>query len=167
MTSRDYRFPVNSWVSLQDLACRKSILVTADGTEYLLLRDQRRVMQVLCVGESIAIEPCAIGLLANRVPGVRSKANLMFRFEEMCWSSKSSQKPVDWMPQSLSFRNALIALDGSINGASHREIAEVIFGPEEAGNDWAGGHGWMKSRIVRAIKKGRELMEGGYRNLLK
>ena len=69
--------------------------------------------------------------------------------------------------QSLGLRNALIALDGASHGASHREIAEVIFGPGRVAQDWSGGHGWMKSRIVRVFRKGHQLMKGGYRDLLK
>jgi hypothetical protein len=61
---------------------------------------------------------------------------------------------------------ALRALDGHLDGASYRSIAEVLFGrariPER---------GWkthdLRSRTIRLVNLGLRMMRGGYRNLLR
>lgn len=61
---------------------------------------------------------------------------------------------------------ALRALDGHMDGASYRAIAEALFGrrriPEE---------GWkthdLRSRTIRLVQTGLALMCGGYRTLLR
>ena len=61
---------------------------------------------------------------------------------------------------------ALRALDGHIDGASYRVIAEVLFGrkriPERA---WKTDE--LRSRTIRLVQAGLALMRGGYRDLLR
>lgn len=63
-------------------------------------------------------------------------------------------------------RNALIALDGSLAGATQRDIAIAVFGKDVVNEDWENGVHSYKSRTRRLIKKGRKLMEKDYLNLL-
>jgi len=124
-------------------------------------------VHLLCEGDSISIDPMAISLVIGELPAIERSARALKPFAELYHHSNASRASVGWTPQSLGLRNALIALDGAAHGASHREVAEVIFGPRHVADDWSGGHGWMKSRIIRAVKKGHQLMEGGYRDLLR
>jgi hypothetical protein len=64
------------------------------------------------------------------------------------------------------FRDATVALDGRDAGASHREAAEVIFGTKRVRADWSARGGWLKERMRRALAKGEELRDGGYRRAL-
>ena len=61
---------------------------------------------------------------------------------------------------------ALRALDGHMDGASYRAIAEVLFGrkriPERA---WKTHE--LRSRTIRLVQAGLALMRGGYRALLR
>ena len=60
---------------------------------------------------------------------------------------------------------ALRALDGRVDNASYRDIAEALFGtgrmPER---------GWkthdLRDRTIRLARLGRAMMQGGYRRLL-
>lgn len=63
-------------------------------------------------------------------------------------------------------RHALIALDGASSGMTYRQIATVIFGEKQVAEEWSGGSQFMKDRTRRLVAKGRELMQGGYRDLL-
>ncbi|WP_316397823.1 DUF2285 domain-containing protein [Bradyrhizobium sp. 33ap4] len=60
---------------------------------------------------------------------------------------------------------ALRALDGHMDGASYRVIAEVLFGRQRVPE-----RGWkthdVRSRTIRLVKAGRELVRG-YRALLR
>lgn len=62
--------------------------------------------------------------------------------------------------------HALIALDESRNGKTYRQIAIAIFGASRVAEDWNGPSQFLKDRTRRLVAKGRELMMGGYRELL-
>lgn len=154
-------------VSLKDLQCRKAILDPANGEQSLLLRSRGRSVQLQCDGDSIAIDPLAISLVIGGLSAIERGSRSLKPLAELYRQGGRHYASLGWTPQTLGLRNALVALDAASHGASHREIAEVIFGPRCVTRDWSGGHGWMKSRIVRALRKGRQLVEGGYRDLLK
>ena len=63
-------------------------------------------------------------------------------------------------------RDAFIAFDCRSVGASHREVAEVIYGPKRVREEWSGRGGWMKERLRRALAKGEALCSGGHRKLV-
>jgi hypothetical protein len=60
---------------------------------------------------------------------------------------------------------ALRALDGRLDGATHREIAAALFGanavPER---DWISHE--LRDRTARLVRLGIAMMNGGYRRLL-
>ena len=125
------------------------------------------MVQLQWDGDSIAIDPLAVSLVIGGISAIERGARSLRRLVELYRHNGRDRPSIGWTPQSLGLRNALIALDGASHGASHREVAEVLFGPRRVAQDWSGGRGWMKSRIVRAFRKGHQLMNGGYRDLLK
>lgn len=64
-------------------------------------------------------------------------------------------------------RHALIALDESTAGKTYRQIAIAIFGDRRVAEDWNGASQFLKDRTRRLVARGRELMSGGYRDLLR
>ena len=61
---------------------------------------------------------------------------------------------------------ALRALDARMDGATYREIAEVLFPAERISErDW--GTHEVRNRIIRLVKTGFALVQGGYRALLR
>ncbi|WP_245425718.1 DUF2285 domain-containing protein [Mesorhizobium sp. WSM3862] len=60
----------------------------------------------------------------------------------------------------------LRALDESLAGASHREIAEALMGEGRVHSDWNDPRDHLRDRIRRAVSRGRALMDGGYRDFL-
>jgi hypothetical protein len=65
------------------------------------------------------------------------------------------------------FALSLMALDYWITGASLRETAIALFGHRRVGSDWNGDSDYLKSQVRRLVKRGRWLMLGGYRTLLR
>jgi len=61
----------------------------------------------------------------------------------------------------------LRALDGRADGASYRQIASVLFGPENvpAGRAWKTHD--LRSRTLRLVADATAMMRGGYRKLLR
>lgn len=63
--------------------------------------------------------------------------------------------------------NVLKALDGSLAGLSHREIALLIFSKAWVDSEWGGRQHHLRDKVRRAIGYGHSLMEGGYRQFLR
>ncbi|MDZ5698674.1 DNA -binding domain-containing protein [Chelativorans sp. M5D2P16] len=63
-------------------------------------------------------------------------------------------------------RFVLQALDGSLAGASHREIATALLGKQRVQADWTDPGDHLRDRIRRAIRRGHMLMNRGYRDFL-
>lgn len=60
----------------------------------------------------------------------------------------------------------LQALDARLDGASYREIAEVVFGPRRVADEaWKTSS--LRDAVIRIARTGVALMRGGYRKLLK
>ena len=86
-------------------------------------------------------------------------------FASFCRHRTPTPPPMrGYKPEAL--LRAIIALDGTLAGASQRQIADAIFGAERVAEDWQGGAKSYKSKTRRLIKKGVTLMKTGYRNLL-
>jgi hypothetical protein len=60
---------------------------------------------------------------------------------------------------------ALQALDGVAAGATHREIAEVIFGSRDAFERW-NTDSELRAQLRYLLRRGQGLANGGYRQLL-
>ena len=83
-------------------------------------------------------------------------ANLLLRFRDTTKCTRSR----------LLLRDALVTLDGKCLGMSYREVAAVIYGAERVRTSWSSESRWMKDHIRRAYAKGKELRDGGFRDLL-
>ena len=60
---------------------------------------------------------------------------------------------------------ALRALDGRLDGATHREIAAALFGADAVPErDWISHE--LRDRTARLVRLGVAMMNGGYRRLL-
>jgi hypothetical protein len=68
-------------------------------------------------------------------------------------------------PMGLLHMRALQALDGTLCGASQREIAVVLFGAHVVAQKWH-ADGELRARIRYLIHRAYALMNGGYRRLL-
>ena len=66
-------------------------------------------------------------------------------------------------PTALLELHTLQALDATLAGASLREVAEGLFGVDAAA-DWY-SDGGLRSKVRRLVRRGDELMRGGYRRL--
>lgn len=63
-------------------------------------------------------------------------------------------------------RHMLQAVDGHVNGASYREIANVIYGaPRVAADSWKTSA--LRDSTIDLVKDGRAMIAGDYRKLLR
>lgn len=64
------------------------------------------------------------------------------------------------------FARILQALDGSMTGARHREIAVSLFGEARVRQDWSAPDNHLRDHVRRAIANGKTLLAGGFSRLL-
>lgn len=147
---------------LRHCPCPASLLVTADGTQHLLFHGAG--IQLAVSGASL-LEP--VHLLADTALGARDakqQLEALSRFNDFI-AGVSPPPPAD--QQRARLRQVLQALDGSLAGAPHRDIAVALFGVERVEADWNDPRQHLRDRVRRAINRGRDLMNGGYRKFLR
>jgi hypothetical protein len=66
--------------------------------------------------------------------------------------------------QMMTHLRSLQALDGEAAGASHREIAEAIFGAQDVFERWS-TDSELRAQIRYLLRRGHDLTTGGYRRL--
>jgi len=156
-----------SIVSLGQVRCRKTLLKTRNGEQHLLLRDRGRVAQVRCIGEDIRVEPFALELVADEFPNVESRLRLTKRLADIYRNRPLEHTRSGWTVEAMRHRNALAALDMRFDGRSYRDIAVFLYGEKAVGDDWINPNRTMKNRVIRGVKRGVRMMNGGYRTLLR
>ena len=156
-----------SIVSLGKFQDQKTLLKTVDGKQHLLLRDQRRVAQVLCIGEDIRVDPFALEPVINEFPNIERRYRLIRRLADFYRNRHHSGLKVGWAVEAIRHRDALAALDQRQQGRSYREIAVFLYGENVVQTDWTNTNQTMKNRVIRSVKRGNRMMDGGYRKILK
>lgn len=151
---------------LRALQYRATVLKTADGRQHVLLRDADRQLQLVVSGANV-LRP--VRLRTDAIWPVGHSKHRMWAFECLNILCAEGEFPVRLFPaekRGQRLRFVLRALDGALAGASHREIAEALFGQRRIQVDWAEPGENLRDRIRRAIWRGRSLMDGGYRDFL-
>lgn len=153
-------------ISLNEVQSRKTLLKAVDGEQHLLLRDERRVAQVRCLGDDIRVEPFALELVVDRFPDVDSPQRLIRRLADIYRNRRIGERKAEWTAEAIRHRDALAALDKRMAGCSYREIAVFLYGEKAVKEDWNNPNQTMKNRVIRSVKRGQRMMNGGYRTLL-
>nr|WP_245444330.1 DUF2285 domain-containing protein [Microvirga sp. KLBC 81] len=86
------------------------------------------------------------------------------------WRSRHGRKvPADTrmtIQQRRRLRLMLQAVDGRTNGASYREIAAALYGPERVGSEpWKTSP--LRDTVIGLVEGGRSMIRGGYLQLLR
>lgn len=139
---------------------------TADGEQHALFRDDRRAVQLRCAGEDIRIDPFALELVIDRFPDVEGSHRLARRFADLYLERRLGGRKGGWTVEATRHRDALTALDLRNEGRSYREIAVFLYGENAVAEDWTSPDQTMKNRVIRSVKRGQRMMNGGYRSLL-
>lgn len=149
-------------LTLRDLPCPATMLVAADGVQHVLLRAEGQNIQLAISGANV-LEP--VHLLAHFEFGGKDLCHQVEAFQQLNALIAGGPSPVKH--ETTRLRQVLQALDGSLAGASHREIAIALFGIERVEADWNDPRQNMRDRVRRAINRGRHFMNGGYRKFLR
>ncbi|PBB40091.1 hypothetical protein CK222_30070 [Mesorhizobium sp. WSM3866] len=159
-----------SWATLpfelSALPCLATVLLAPDKSQHVLLRNAEYTLQLAVTGADISNPVC---LRTEAIwPAMFSKPRLK-ALECLNTLTLGQHLPSRLFPPErrgprLTF--VLRALDGSLAGASHRELAEALIGQARVHADWRDPGGHLRDRIRRAVSRGRALMNGGYQEFL-
>jgi len=148
---------------LGDLRSAKNIIIGPGREEHVLLGDCDRALTLRLQGARACLGPVSTTFLLRGIP---EPAKLAADFGALNALLRGHRSRVHQSRDRLLSRDALVALDGRRARASHREIAELIFGVERVREAWSGRGGWLKERMRRALATGEKLRDGGYRGAL-
>ena len=166
---RMYAAPANAKLDtalfdLRNQLCPVSLLIMPDGMQHALFHGSGHGVQLAVSGASL-LEP--VYLLADSVLGRREaklRIEALRRYNDFI-AGAPPQPPA--YEQTERLRNVLQALHGSLAGASHRDIAVALFGAERVKADWNDPGENLRDCVRRAVKRGRDLMNGGYLKFLR
>jgi hypothetical protein len=98
---------------------------------------------------------------------ISARTSSFRRFNDLMQHGRLRQTLYPPEPRAPRLLNVLTALDGSLAGLSHREIAMLMFRRERVEADWGGRQHHLRDQVRRAIGYGHVLMDGGYRQFLR
>ena len=145
------------------LRCEASLIVGPAQEENVILRDSDKALTLRLHGSRASLAPVATTFL---IAGLPAPSKLAADFATLDRLLQCPRSRVHRSRDRLLLRDAIVSLDGRDAGGSHREAAEVIFGIKRVRADWSARGGWMKERMRRALAKGEEMRDGGYRRAL-
>ena len=153
--------------NLARFRCRKSLVVTPDGTQHLVLADDRTFVQVMADGADILADDTAVTYHIGGLDGPATRQaeawHRLVTLKNRPASGRRERKPIQ---QVMRLRECLIALDGRLAGASDRDIAIRLYGQETVAANWRRADDSLRARTRRRIARGVRLMHGEYRELL-
>ncbi len=151
------------WV---DLPGEKYFLVAPGRRDKLVIRAPYYAAQLALDADAAPVPQSAFFSLRLGADHLAAESlRQLEEFGQVCRGVTARPRPPRGAaPEKL--REALIALDGELQGVPRRKIAEAIFGPEAVKDDWESGINSFKQRTKRLVDKGLSLMTSGYRNLL-
>ena len=147
------------------LSALASIHVDAVGRQLVVIKSGSSRVTISIRGAAVAVAPACVSFEMTSLAGLfAAQANIAL-LQELLEETRPSASA--WSITGLEKRDALIALDAHCNGASHREVAVIIFGPEKVEAEWIADGCEMKDYVRRCRSRGVRYMQGDYRRLLR
>ncbi len=166
VTAQDVSKRLHSPVDLARLPCLIVLHRSDDGRQHVLLRKGDRDLQLCATGADIS---SPVVLHVDAIWPACRVAHSLQALDCLNALHATGQMPPRLFPpepRGARLRFVIQALDGSLAGASHRQIATALFGSARVRSDWSDPGDHLRDRVRRAIRRGRALMNGGYRDFL-
>jgi len=144
-------------------ASRHAIFDTGDGF-HVVLADGPRERRFWIEGKRLPRRGTPLRALVALDDDLETQVAALRRFHDAVTNPVA---PPDLTPyQTRMLMRTLQALDAHLDGASARETAEALFGAERVKADWYRDTP-LRDQVRYLIRRGRQLMDGGYRDLLR
>ena len=153
-------------LKLEKFKCDKILLTGPDQTPQLLLKMGAKQIQINCIGGDFVSGGQAI------IPQIAPDRNIerqllaMRRLFHLYSASEFAETLFKPDAKSARLGEVLTALDLWLRQTPMRDIAVALYGEQIVNDDWAPEGGYLIDRVRRSIRRGRFMMEKGYRQLL-
>jgi hypothetical protein len=144
-----------------------TVLRCPDGHEHLLLSDGVHHLQMDVTAGSLLDGPVRFRYELSGFKHIETKTLTLRR---LLLLRRLGRFPRGLYPPERRARRwvmALQAYDAVQAGATHREIATVLFGEKVVKEDWCGRSDYLRLRVQRLVRAADKLVNGGYRDLLR
>lgn len=141
-----------------------TLLITQDDYQHLLLSDQYRHLQVSITEGTLLEGPVRLRFIISGMKRLKEQALALKRFHAFYRTGKFLNVLYPTERRALRWKMMLQAWDGRQAGASHREIAEVLYGHQIVAEDWSAG--FLRTRVQRLLRGADGLVHGGYLDIL-
>jgi hypothetical protein len=142
-----------------------SIHVDAAGRQHVVIKSDGSRLTISIRGAAVAVAPARLTFEMTSLAGLFAAQRNIALLQEL--SEEASPSASTWSVTGLENRDALIALDAHCNGASHREVAAIIFGSAKVVAEWIADGCELKDYVRRCRSRGVRYMQGEYRRLLR
>lgn len=146
---------------------RRAAVAGVDGVSVVTMKSGDARTNLVAHGWPVLTRPARVTFELDGFDELTARIDCLRMLQKL--ADPASTIPDPPLPSAVAnrLRQALLALDGSLAGASYRQIATTIFGAEHVRRDWDAASRFLKERTRRLVAKGHALMNGGYRDLLR
>lgn len=137
--------------------------ITHDGSQLQLTARAGRTARAALDREVTVDEPYAVVVPVNDPRRCRHLCEEAALYAGGAAPKTSASRPAR---SALVHLRTLQALDAAEEGATHREIASAVFGVSIVERDWS-ADGELRAQVRYYLKRGRTLIDGAYRALLR
>lgn len=148
-----------------DLGVRR-VTVHHAGMQIVLMTQSELALQLNVHGADLAAPVHLFADVVSAPPMRSERAVVLATINDLQDSGRFPSGRFPPEPRGARLRMILQALDGSLAGASHRDIAIEVFGPDRVADGWRDPRSHLRDSVRRAISRGRMLMMGGYRQFV-
>jgi hypothetical protein len=143
----------------------RHILIDAEGRQHVLVRNRGTVLQLEIEGADILSGAVDLTFMIRGIGALGRTAPMIVDLHRLLSKPAlvDGTEPL-WTARTINRRDACIVHDCMIAGASYREAAIVLYGPEIAQRDWRSSG--LRDRIRRHWFRAQQLVAGGYREFL-
>ncbi|MFM9848013.1 MAG: DNA -binding domain-containing protein [Hyphomicrobiaceae bacterium] len=142
-----------------------SIHIDAVGRQHVVVKSGSRRVTICIRGAAVAVAPARVTFEMTSLAGLFAAQRRVAALQQI-FDDEPASDPT-WTITGQEKRDALIALDALCNGASHRDVAILIFGSNKVDAEWSADGCDLKDYVRRCRNRGVRFMQGGYRRLLR
>ncbi len=141
-----------------------TLLITQDNYQHFLLGDQYRHLQIVIAEGTLLEGPVRLRFIISGMKRLKEQALALQRFHAFYRFGRFPNALYPVERRAPRWKMMLQAWDGRQAGASHREIAEVLYGHRIVAEDWSAG--FLRTRVQRLLRGADRLVHGGYLDIL-
>ncbi len=144
-----------------------TIVVSRDGSEQLVLSDGYRRIRVDVRCGSLQEGPVRLSYELQGLAGTEFKLLTLRRFIALCRLGRFARNlhpPERLAPRWVA---ALRVYDAILEGTTQRVITAVLYGNKSIAVSQESGSDFLRLRVQRLVRHGRNMVSGGYLELLR